>query len=310
VWKLEFELKKNEQKVAGITQDDFDLAFKFSKRMYQEFGDLLKAIVLFGSNVKGRKPQSNPEFTTGENQHLKQGLPPEPTPGSAPQPKQEEKNPGDIDILVVVDDVTVQLTPELVETYRIIVKKVILDISPRIHVTSLKLTSFWAYIRAGDPVGLNILREGVALLDSGFFDPLKALLRRGMIRPSPESVFTYFARAPRTLYNSKWHILQATVDLYWAVIDAAHSALMALDEVPPSPEHVAQMLEEKLVKPGHINRKYVATVSKFFRIYKGITRREIKEVSGAQYDSYYREAEEFVKAMKGFINLHGLKPKL
>ena len=281
---MEFNIAKNNPEPGKYKQDDVDLALQFAKRMHKEFGDLIKAIVLFGSNTK-----QQPQDELGE--------------GAKPKP-------GDIDLLVVVDDVSVALTSELVETYRIIAQKAVMDISPRIHLTSLKLSSFWGYIRAGDPVGLNMLREGVALLDSGFFEPLRALLKRGMIRPSPESIFTYFARAPRTLENSKWHIMQASVDLYWAVIDAAHSALMTLDEVPPSPEHVADMMEERLVKPGLLNKKYVATVSNFYKIYKGVTRREIQEITGKQFDELFKEAEEFVNAMKGFLNSRPGKTKV
>jgi len=81
----------------------------------------------------------------------------------------------------------------------------------------MTLSSFWEYVRAGDPVVINILRDGLALVDSGFFDPLQALLFRGRIRPSQEAINNYYARAPTTLNNSMWHVLQATVDLYWAV---------------------------------------------------------------------------------------------
>ena len=103
---------------------------------------------------------------------------------------------GDIDILIVFDDVSVNLTPEIVSTYRIIIEKVISEVSTRLHVTTIKLTTYWEYVRAGDPIGMNILRDGVALLDTGFFDPLHALLVRGRIRPSPESVWTYLRELP------------------------------------------------------------------------------------------------------------------
>ncbi len=274
---MEFDIKKEKASVKGMVKEDVDLAFSFSKVMFKEFGDLVKAIVLFGSHAKrATMPEEIVE-------------------------KPAKTKPGDIDLLVIIDDVSLQLTPDLVETYRIIIKKSVADLSVRLHITSLKLSSFWAYIRAGDPVGLNILREGVALLDTGFFDPLKALLSRGMIRPSPESVYTYFARAPKTLANSKWHIMQAVVDLYWSVIDSAHAVLMTLEIVPPSPEHVSQVLNEKMVKAGHIPRKYVGTVDKFYKIYKQITRRELKEISGKDFDEYYKEAEDFVKHMKSYI---------
>ena len=40
--------------------------------------------------------------------------------------------------------------------------------------------------------------------------------------------------------------MQACVDLYWAGIDAAHAALMAVGAMPPSPEHVPDMMQTHL----------------------------------------------------------------
>ena len=145
------------------------------------------------------------------------------------------------------------------------------------------------------------MREGVALLDTGFFDPLHALLVKGRIRPSPESVWTYFTRAPKTIHNSKWHILQAVLDLYWAVIDSSHASLMKLGEIPPSPDHVADLLELKMVRPGLIDRKYAATMRKFYHLQKRIVYREVKEISGAEYDLLLKEAQGFVSSMEKFI---------
>ena len=59
----------------------------------------------------------------------------------------------------------------------------------------MRFTSFWEYIRNGDPVGINILRDGVAIIDTGFFDPLQALLKKGRIRPTSESIWTYIDEA-------------------------------------------------------------------------------------------------------------------
>src|SRR3989344_9618845 len=93
-----------------------------------------------------------------------------------------------------------------------------------------------------------MLRDGVPLLDIGFFEPLQVLLKQGKIRPTPESIWSYLGRASPTIYNSKWHLLQAVLDLYWAVIDAAHAVLMEYGEIPPSPGQVSSILNEKLVK--------------------------------------------------------------
>ena len=160
--------------------EDLTIARSFSKRIQNEFGEFLKAVVLFGSAARNKTP-------VGKK--------------------------GDIDVLIVVDDLSIRMTRDVIEAYRLIVEKTIGKVSSRLHVTSMTITSFWEYARAGDPVAMNVLRDGIPLVDSGFFSPLQALLLQGRIRPTHESVWVYFGRAPRTLVNSKWHLLQATLDL-------------------------------------------------------------------------------------------------
>lgn len=263
---FELKYKLNPNKIK-YHEDDVEIATKFATKVYKELTNLVKAIVLFGSSAR----------------------------------RQGEKS-ADVDVLLVIDDVRVELTPELLETYKIIVDKHIIDTSRRLHIITLKFTTFWEYVRAGDPVVINILRDGLALVDSGFFDPLQALLFRGRIRPSPEAINNYFSRAPTTLNNSNWHLLQATLDLYWAVIDSAHAALMTLGHIPPSPKHVPDMLEEELARKGKLEEKYVNTMRKFYKLMKQITHRELGIISGQEYDVYRKEAEEFVKRMGKFVS--------
>ena len=243
-----------------------DTAHRFANEIYKEMGALIRAVVIFGSAAR--------KTTTAKS---------------------------DIDVLVILDDLTISLSPEVVEAYRVIINKSIVRVSTNLHITTLRFTSFWEYIRNGDPIGINILRDGVALIDSGFFEPLQALLKKGRIRPTSESIWTYYIRAPNTLHNSKWHLLQATIDLYWGVIDAAHAALMKHGEIPPTPEHVADLLEQKLVRKGLLEQKYVTTMRHFYKLMKMITHREVKEIKGEEYDRYYKHAEEFVRRMREFI---------
>ncbi|MEM0230608.1 MAG: nucleotidyltransferase domain-containing protein [Candidatus Woesearchaeota archaeon] len=259
-FKIEHKKKANEEL---YSKDELDIAYSFAKNIYKEFGTILKAIVLFGSTARGTA-----------------------------------KKDGDIDILLIVDDITINLTPEMVEAYRIITEKTVINTSNRIHVTTLKFTSFWDYVRAGDPIAINILRDGVALMDSGFFEPLQVLLKTGRIRPTPEAIYTYYGRAPRNLFSAKGHLLSATLDLYWAVIDSAHAALMHLGEIPASPEHVPELMERAMVSKRLLDRRYVETMRKFYNISKGIARREIKEISGVEFEKYLKEASDFVAQMK------------
>jgi len=265
---LKFTIKRGiHPNINKYPNDDMTIARSFAKRLYNEFGNFLKAVVLFGSAAR----------------------------------KTAVSQRGDIDVLIVVDDLSIRMTREVIEAYRLITEKTIGKVSTRLHVTSLTLTSFWEYVRAGDPVAINILRDGVALIDTGMFDPLQALLIQGRIRPSVESVWVYFGRAPRTLLNSKWHLLQATLDLYWAVIDATHSALMHIGEIPPSPSHAGDLLRSRLVKEHKLEPKYAKTMDNFYKLMKAITHREIKEIKGPEYEKYYKEAEEFVNRIQKFI---------
>ena len=134
-----------------------------------------------------------------------------------------------------------------------------------------------------------------------FFDPLQVLLKQGRIRPSPEAIWGYFIRAPATLTNSKWHITQATLDLYWAVIDAAHAALMRIGEIPPTPAHVADLIQDKLVRTKRVDSKYAKIMRNFYELSRKITHREIKEVSGDEYEKYLKDAKDFVDTMKKIV---------
>lgn len=264
---MKFNIKETDNpNLKKYDSEELEIAYSFSKKAYTEFGNFIKSLVIFGSAAR---KESGPN--------------------------------ADIDILVIIDDITLHLSPEVVETYRIIMEQIISETSQRLHVTTLKLTAFWDYIRNSDPIGINILRDGYALLDSGFFDPLQALLLRGRIRPTEESIWTYFSRAPRTLQNSQWHILQGVMDLYWAVIDAAHAALMSLGEIPPSPKHVDDMIREKMVKHKLLHQDYSKTMKKFYILAKKISHREIVKISGKQYDELHKEADSFVKVMQDFI---------
>ncbi len=253
--------------------DDYHLAEKFSELLKKELGDFVKAIVLFGSAAR-------------ESMH---------------HVSDKRLHEHDIDILVIVNDLTMVMSPEVVEAYRVITESTAAKVSRRLHITTMKLTSFWEYMRNGDPIAINMLRDGVPLQDVGIFEPLQMLLFQGRIRPTKESVWNYYARAPATMANANWHVLQATIDLYWAVVDSAHAALMKMGEVPPSPEHVADLIYSRLVKPGHVAKRYADTMKFFYELSKKITHREIRDIPGKDFDRYHALAKEFIDAMRRII---------
>lgn len=265
---MEFKIKeRRHHNISKYHSEDYNSAEKFSKKLEHELGDFLKAVVLFGS--AGR----------------------------------DEKTPyeKDIDVLIIVNDLTIIVSPEVIEAYRIITERVAAGVSRRLHITTLKMSSFWDYVRAGDPISINMLRDGVPIYDTGFFEPLQMLLFNGKIRPSEESIWVYFSRAPTTLLNSRWHLLQASLDLYWAVIDAAHAALMRLGEIPPSPSQVSHMIRQKMVHKGIVPKKYADVMEFFYILSKKITHRQLQSITGKQYEEYYKSASDFVNKMQHII---------
>lgn len=265
---MEFRIKeKKHHNLPKYSDEDYKLAELFAGRLKEELGDFMKAAILFGSAARAEK---------------------------SPYEK-------DIDILIVVNDLTLIVSPEVIEAYRIITEKVASGVSRRMHITTLKMSTFWDYMRSGDPVSINMLRDGVPLYDSGFFEPMQVLLFQGRIRPTEESIWVYFSRAPTTMLNSRWHLLQASLDLYWAVIDSAHAALMRLGEVPTAPSNISRIMSEKMVKPGIVPKKYADTMDFFYTLSKKITHRQVQDISGQDYEKYYREAADFVSRMQKVI---------
>ena len=263
---MDFSIHKKRVKTKdNYSIDNMDVAYKFSKEIHEELGDLVKGIILFGSAAR----------------------------------KKQDVN--DIDILLIIDDVSIRLTPEIVQAYRIVVEKIVQKISKKIHVTSMKFTSFWEYVRSGDPIAVNIIRDGYAVYDTGFFEPIQMLLAQGRINPSYEALWSYFNRGKQFLLSSEKRVLNAVLDLYWGAMDVAHAALMSVGEVPVSPEYVADLIEDKLVKTKLVSKKVPWTLRKLYSFNKKVSSGKIKSVSGSEFDYLFKECKAYFEEMENFI---------
>ncbi len=263
---MDFRISKRtkENHESKYEKEVLDHAYNFAKKIHKEAGDLIKGVILFGSAAR-KKQKSN-----------------------------------DIDILLILDDLNFVLTNELIEAYRIITEKIIAEVSTRLHITTLKFTTFWEYARSGDAIAVNILRDGVPLVDHGFFEPLQRLLQQGRIRPSEESVWAYYQRAPRAIRNCKAHILEAIMDLYWAVMDASHAVLMHHDVVPASPNHVPELMKQHF--GSRLSKNLLNHVEKMYHLSKAITNQEIKELNGKDFDKLVSDSELFVNEMRKMLD--------
>lgn len=206
-----------------------------------------------------------------------------------------------IPLIVLLDDLTRPLLDPDIEGYLSNVKRLVRSISGKLHVSTLKLSEHWSLCRLSAPNHLETLRYGVAIYDKGFFDPMRYLVTKGRIRPTIEAEGVYVTRADGTLKNAKNHLLQASLDLYWASIDSCHAALMSKGHMPPEPADVAQELEKKLVAKGLLEPEYPKIMCLLYELSRGIMHKTVREVSGPDYDHYYAQVDRLVKRMERIV---------
>lgn len=244
-----------------------ELAQDFARRLYRDFGGFVKAAVFFGSSSRS-----------------------------------EQQHGSDIDVLIIIDDVTVSLDDQMVQAYRLRVMHHVEEVSRSLHVTSLKISTFWDLLKSGDPVALNILRDGVAMIDSGFFDPFKALLERGHIRPSDEAVATYALRAQRSLGSARGVLKRGVLDLFWAAVDIAHAALMARGTIPAAPKQLPDLMRS-LLKEGHqlFRSEDVALVERLIELEHLITHEPETVVTAAEFSSLEKRVSSMVERLRKIL---------
>lgn len=247
-----------------------EIAIDFAEKVHKKFDRLIKSSILFGSQAKN-----------------------DAKPGS------------DIDIVLIIDDASINWDMELIAWYREELGKLIASQKyPReLHINTIKLTTWWQDLVSGDPVVLNIIRYGEGLIDyGGFFSPLKALLLQGRIRSTPEAVYMALQRSPAHLARSKLAILGSIEGVYWTMIDAAQAALITAGQLPPSPEHIPQMLKTEFVDKGLLKLERVRELREIYVLHKGIMHREVHEVKGGDIDKWQRIAEAFLLDMTKVID--------
>jgi uncharacterized protein (UPF0332 family)/predicted nucleotidyltransferase len=247
-----------------------DIAMDFAEKVHKRFDKIVKASVLFGSQIKG-----------------------------------EASNGSDIDIILIIDDAAINWDLELVSWYREELGKLIVKqkYSAELHVNTVKLTTWWDDLLHGDPVVINILRYGEALIDyAGFFNPLKALLLEGKVRSTPEAVNAALQRAPGHIVRSRLAEMGAIEGAYWAMVDSAQAALMTAGKTPPSPEHIPDMLKETFVDAGMLKIGYVKSMSELYSLHKAITHRQITDMKGQEIDEWQELAEKFLGEMTKIID--------
>jgi len=273
--------KKNEKEISKTDKKDFptlqlklesDIALDFATKAYKTFDKIIKSVVLFGSSVK-----------------------------------QTAVAGSDIDIIIIIDDVTIKLDGELTAWYREELEKLMRKnpYQKSLHINTIKLSTWWEDLMRGDPVVINVLRYGEAMLDfAGFFEPLKYLLLQGKIKSTPEAIYSCLQRAPQHFLRSRAAEMNSIEGLYWAMVDSSHAALISAGIPPASPEHIPADLKEVFVDAGKLKMKYVIWYRDLYMLHKQIVHGETTDLKGVEIDAWQERTQEFMKIMAELVNEH------
>jgi predicted nucleotidyltransferase len=264
------EKKINEKNISSLQlKNEEDIAMDFAIKVYQKFNKIVKSVVLFGSTIKR-------DATAGS----------------------------DIDIIIIIDDVSINWDQELIAWYREELSN-ILKSNPykkEIHINTIKLSTWWSDLMKGDPVVINVIRYGKSMIDlAGFFEPLKFLLMKGEIKSTPEAIYNCLQRAPIHMSRSKAAELSSIEGLYWAMVDSAQAALIAAKVSPPSPEHIPGNLKEIFADSGKLKIKYVIDFRDLHILHKKIMHGEIKDLKGVEIDAWQDKTKDFVDVMAQLV---------
>lgn len=211
----------------------------------------------------------------------------------------------DVDIYIIFDDTKMPLKKfeDVREKIDRDVTRLANETDPRLHLQPvIALTEFWDGIRGCHPLFYNIVREGYAIYDTGFFIPMRKLLEWGKFPATMEAAEQRISGVPKRISRVKSvKLYMIAEDLYMAMIDAAQAVLMYVGVGPPAPKVVAREMRKHLVEQGLLEEKYADDFEGVLTFRKAVEHKEIKEIKGEELDAWIDRAEKFVDAMEKLL---------
>jgi uncharacterized protein (UPF0332 family)/predicted nucleotidyltransferase len=220
----------------------------------------------------------------------------------------------DVDIYTIFDDTKMPLKKfeEIRPKIDRDIYRIAREIDPRLHPQPvLALTEFWDGIRKIHPLFYNIVREGFAIHDTGFFIPMRKLLEWGKFPATPEAAHLRMKAVPQRIMRVKGiKTMMIAEDLYMAMTDASQAALMFVGVGPPPPKQISTKLRDHFVKPKLLDEKYAKMYQDVFVFRKKVEHKEIKDVTGKEVDEWIKKTEDFVKTINGLWKRLELQRKI
>jgi uncharacterized protein (UPF0332 family)/predicted nucleotidyltransferase len=211
----------------------------------------------------------------------------------------------DIDIYIIFDDTKLPLKKfdEIREKVDKDIYSLASSIDPRLHPQPvLALTEFIKGIRYTHPLFFNIIREGYAIFDTGFFIPMRKLLEWGEFPITPEAAHQRIDSVPgriKRVKNVKLYMIAE--DLYYAMLDAAQAVLMYIGVGPPVPKLAAEEMRKHLVDDGLLEEEYAKMLEDVVEFRKQVEHKELKDISGEEVDKWIVKAEKYVERLEKLL---------
>jgi uncharacterized protein (UPF0332 family)/predicted nucleotidyltransferase len=285
--------ENSESKKIETKEERMAIVKKFADKVLEKYGKYVKAIVTMGSLAR-----------------------------------EEFKPKSDIDIFLILDDISFKLTNQQLDEIDADLEKIAMEIPEAVFLEkdpetgketktsiisvqpSYTLTEFWDYARVAHPIIYNFIKEGIAVYDTGFFGPIKKLLEMGKIPSTREAIENYMEGAPKKIMRAKTvKLLMLAEDAYYAMLNTAQAVLMFMGLEPPVPSKAYDEVMKYLVEPGLLERQYADWLREIIDIRKKIEHKELLDVSGAFVDEWLDKAEKFVDKMFSLLSALEIRKK-
>ncbi|MBR9682289.1 MAG: hypothetical protein GOV02_01315 [Candidatus Aenigmarchaeota archaeon] len=212
----------------------------------------------------------------------------------------------DVDIYIIFDDTKMPLKKFDSIRDRVYddLLKSAASIDPRLHPQpAIALTEFWDGIRTCHPLFYNIVREGYAIYDTGFFIPMRKLLEWGKFPATAEAAELRFEAVPKRLARVKnVKTYMVAEDLYFSMMDATQAILMYVGVGPPVPKTAVREMKKHLVAEGLLEEKYADLMEKMVSFRKAVEHKEFKgQISGVELDKWIDDAEDYINRMEKLL---------
>ena len=269
--KLEKELedvhlaKKVDQKELQkkLPDDIYAKLVKFTTEARKQYGELVKSVLIFGSQVRG-----------------------------------DAKKGSDADVWVILDDTATKSGEDLnkVTSHLHLIAHELKDL----HVQVTPLTEFWQWVRMGSPELANFLRYGLAIYDAGFIKPVQRMLNAGMIPPSEETIALKARSSSARFIRIKLDLKSIIFDLRYTAMDMMQAAVMYHYKAQPDYKAIIPFLE-RFVKEKKLEKIYISKFEQLDKLWKAIDHKEIKDVSPEHLDTALKLSKELIDRFKKLI---------